>query len=230
MENKSNNNKFILLIVLILLIVGIYLFLNKSDHSTKNNSSEEILMTENLVDQLIEGKSFKNSYYLFDYTINDEGFQIREIDTNEYTQINEEAIKEIKDNNEKIEHYEIPTHPINDQIIFLSTSNMDDYILNPEEIENKIYTYNIKTGELKIVLKKTSERIIRILGIYGSKLILSNNKNESYSGPCYSQWLVGEFIALELSNIQNGLQNYTVPESKIKFEEEEKLKCEELTK
>ena len=38
-------------------------------------------MTENLVGELIEGKSFENSYYLFDYTINDEGYQIREIDT-----------------------------------------------------------------------------------------------------------------------------------------------------
>ena len=80
---------------------------------------------------------------------------------------------------------------------------------------------------LVVEITKKTDRIIRISGTYGSKLILSNIKEESYSGPCYSQWLEGEFIALELSNIQNGLQNFTVPESKIKLEENEKEKCEE---
>ena len=218
MESKSYKNKFILLTVLILLIVGIYLFLNKSEESAKDNSSEEILMTENLVDELIEGKSFENSYYLFDYTINNESYQIRELDSNKYIEISEEAIKIIKDNNEKIEHYQIPTHPINDEIIFLATSNMDDHILNPEAIENKIYTYNIKTGDLKIVLRNKTNRILRILGIYGSKLILSNNIKGRYGGPCYSEWIDGELVSLELANIKSGLETFKTPQFKIEEE------------
>lgn len=123
----------------------------------------------------------------------------------------------------------------------------------PEDDRNyctaTIYNYNLITGNLQEIYshKSTGEVIpsfndgkvsisqylvcpyLDLLGTQGSRLIFMSDNNQNSPGPCWSEWLTTDWghLSLELSDLQSGLQPYTVPESQLKKAQNDYNQCSE---
>jgi len=141
------------------------------------------------------------------------------------------ALAKFYENEEIIQGFYFPKSPVNDNVIFLSTS-VDAYDLKTPHY-NKIYSYNMKTGELTEIYqeKVKNDRLLRTMGIEGSKLILMVDMIDNSPGPCFSIWAHWEnFEYLELSDVNVGLKSYQVPVYKVNEGRQESEKCEEQMK
>ena len=129
-----------------------------------------------------------------------------------------EVFEQFSSNEEEVQGFNAPISPFNEDVVYLATDQSD--IMG--DTTNKIYSYNKETGELNELYSEsqdyqTAGRNIRILAIQGTKLILWVEPVDNSPGPCASIWCspgAGGYQYLELSDIQNGLQKYEVPEYK----------------
>ncbi len=141
------------------------------------------------------------------------------------------ALAKLYENEEIIQGFYFPKSPANENVIFLSTS-VDAYNLKTPHL-NKIYSYNIKTGEITELYeeKVTNDRLLRTMGIEGSKLILMVDMIDNSPGPCFSIWAHwDDFEYLELSDVNAGLESYKVPAYQVNEGRKESEKCEEQMK
>lgn len=133
-------------------------------------------------------------------------------------------------------HY-MPIHPKDNNTVFLSNTYRVDE--ENSKIVNRIFSYNIKTSDLKEVYYEVSEndsprnngtpRVLRTMGMDGSKLIVLYSDIDDSPGPCFGYWSSynDRMGFLELSDVQSGLKPYVVPTYKIK---EDKKFVEECVK
>lgn len=133
----------------------------------------------------------------------------------------------------------VVSNPDNKDMVFISTS--DAWSMGTDSADsciNKLYTYNLKTGELIEFYTETSKgdspfgskscRILRVRGIQGSQLILQMDDPGNSPGPCTGIWsdYSDKFLYMELADIQAGLKNFTVPEYKIQADKKEISDCQ----
>jgi len=131
--------------------------------------------------------------------------------------------------------FDMPIHPSDKNIIFLST----DEPLNEtySRIANRIYSYNLQTSELKEIYYEIAEnnspmggnfaRIFRTVGIDGSKIIVLYDDTNNSPGLCTRIWYhykdrMGYF---ELADVQSGLKAYIVPTYKADEDRIDADKC-----
>ncbi|MBU1922197.1 hypothetical protein KKD84_03150, partial [Patescibacteria group bacterium] len=173
-----------------------------------------------LVDSPISGAIIEESYH---YRHGEpDGF--RSIITGGLTWMNRQAIAELYGNKEVIESFYSPEHPTDKNILFISTSDaLSAHFADLQKNINRIYTYNIESGELTKIYEEQNPLLLRTMGIEGSKLILMYDGADNSPGPCYSTWYNNKenFVYLELADIENGLVSYVVPQYKLDEGEEE---------
>lgn len=122
-----------------------------------------------------------------------------------------------------------PESPADDDMIFVSTSGDTTPTTGKwQDIKstNKIYSYNIKTGELSKLYEEHENRILRTMGIEGSKLIVMYDLIDNSPGPCFSVWADwNDFGYLDVEN-PNTLRQYTVPGYQVQKGKDEQKECE----
>ncbi len=136
---------------------------------------------------------------------------------------------------QNLESFDMPIHPLNQDIIFLSTTeSLDDTYSRGI---NRIYSYNLQTLELLELYSETVEknapqdaqaaRIIRTVGIDGSKIIVLFDSPGNSPGPCTNIWFAykDQMNYLELADVQGGLKPYNVPSSKMEEAQADVEKC-----
>jgi len=137
------------------------------------------------------------------------------------------AMARLYENEENITSFYTPEHPTNSDIIFISTSG-DITGEWPDTIKstNKIYSYDIKTDEVTELYEEHENRLLRTMGMDGSKLVLMYDLIDNSPGPCFSVWADWEsFGYLELADINSGLRPYTVPSYQVEIGKAEQEKC-----
>lgn len=180
---------------------------------------EEVsVVPSKLVDTAISGTAIEQSY---NFRSGDPD-GIVSIGTGSLIFLERKALGKIYKNEEWITSSYAPEHPTNPDIVFISTGDWSDATRSI----NKIYSYNIKTGEIMQLHEEYEGRLLRTMGMDGSKLILMYDGIDNSPGPCFSAWVNWEsFGYLELADIDGGLQKYTVPEYQVKIGKAEQEKC-----
>ncbi|MFA5954454.1 MAG: hypothetical protein WC817_02895 [Patescibacteria group bacterium] len=140
-----------------------------------------------------------------------------------------------KQGGQNLTSFYMPVHPTNKDIIFLSTE--EPLVETFSRITNRIYSYNLKTSELKEVYSETVEnnspmnphsaRILRTVGTDGSKVLVLYDDYENSPGPCTKIWYhyKDRVAYLELADVQGGLKSYTVPSYKVEEGRVDSDKC-----
>lgn len=140
-----------------------------------------------------------------------------------------------KHGGESLESFDMPVNPWDKNIIYLSTSEPLDQSYS--RITNRIYSYDLKTAELKQIYSETVEnnsplnthmaRIVRTVGIDGSKVIVLYDTPGNSPGPCTDIWsdYKDQMGYLELADISAGLKSYAVPPYKVAEGQREVQKC-----
>jgi len=127
---------------------------------------------------------------------------------------------------ETVESFYAPESPTNDNVIFISTSRDETGEWPNVKSTNKIYSYNIKTGELSKLYEEQENRLLRTMGIEGTKLIVMYDGIDNSPGPCFSIWADWkDFGYLEIEN-PNILRPYTVPDYQVQKGKDEQKECE----
>lgn len=143
-----------------------------------------------------------------------------------FISIDKKALAKLYVNDEQIESFYIPENPADTTTVFISTSGETEGEWPSLKSVNKIYSYNIKTSEMVKLYEELENRLLRTMGISGSKLILMYDMIDNSPGPCSSVWVGWDFGYLELADTNSGLQKYTMPEYQIEKGKAEQLKCE----
>lgn len=123
----------------------------------------------------------------------------------------------------------LPIDPANKDLIYLSTSLIIENRPNKVISSSTIYSYNLKTAQLKAVYgEKNKEYTLSTVGMDGTKAILlkRNIHDENSPGPCVSMWTTNRFAYFDTSEPQHGLRDYNVPEEKITAERQREKSCE----
>ena len=121
-----------------------------------------------------------------------------------------------------------PAHPINTGVVFFSTAEnrTGDWENNTVMSTNKIFSYN-NTGDLTLLHEERKGRLLRTMGIDGSKLVVVFDGIDNSPGPCFSHWVSGHsFGYFDLSDLDRGLQAYTIPEYQKEVGRSEIKQCE----
>ncbi len=140
-----------------------------------------------------------------------------------------------KRDGQNLTSFDMPVHPVDNDVIFLSTSES----LNEgySRIKNRIYSYNLKTSELKEIYSEVAEnnspmgshsaRIFRTVGIDGSKVIVLYDDPDNSPGPCTRIWYhyKDRMGYLELADVQGGLKTYSVPVYKVEEDRVDADQC-----
>ncbi len=112
-------------------------------------------------------------------------------------------------------------NPLSSNQIILSTHEYtSDAVQNSYSMVNRIYSYDLDTGELKLLAtiedKAHADRELVIIGSQSSKIIFFSHTNGT-GGPCENKWSqdADRYIYLDLNDINAGLQTYVVPADKV---------------
>lgn len=165
---------------------------------------------------------------------------------------NKNIKKQLDANKERLFSLNIQFLPNDKNSIIFSTvkflgGNESDLSQKKSLVENRLYTYNLKTKKLLKFYQESSDnntpafskvfsvynhrsgRHLRVEGLAGSKLLVQFDDPNNSPGPCTNDWYnyQNSFGYLELSNLKAGIKPYQVPEYKIK---ESKLRSENCLK
>ncbi len=129
----------------------------------------------------------------------------------------------------------MPTDEKDSQIIYMSSAkNIDEA---QSRILNKVYSYNLKSSELKEVYSHIDEknspmsnqlgRVMRLVGRDGSKIILMADSPDNSPGPCTRIWsdYKDNMFYVDVSEVQMSLKSYIVPQSKVDKEKADADAC-----
>lgn len=127
---------------------------------------------------------------------------------------------------ENLESFYAPESSTDNDMIFVSTSGDTTGEWPDMKSINKIYSYNIKTGKLSKLYEEQENRILRTMGIEGSKLIVMYDGIDNSPGPCFSVWADwDDFGYLDVEN-PSALNSYTVPDYQVQKGKQEQKECE----
>lgn len=134
-----------------------------------------------------------------------------------------ESIREdvMTQSGEIFESFNSPFSPTDKNLIYVSTSSGSSLTMS----NNKIYTYDIKTGEINKIYEETENRILRTVGLDGTKLIVMYDIIDNSPGPCFSVWADWDkFGYLDIEN-PSQLRPYTIPEYQAEKGTKEQTEC-----
>lgn len=181
--------------------------------------AEAVTSPAKLVETTINGTTIEQSYNVE----HGEAERFTSLSEGNLIFMYKKAMAKLYENEESIESFYAPEHPTNPDIIFISTSAEWSEDMKST---NKIYSYNIKTGEITQLYEEHESRLLRTMGMDGSKLVLMYDRIDNSPGPCFSVWADWKsFGYLELADINSGLQPYTVPDYQVEIGKEEQEKC-----
>lgn len=123
----------------------------------------------------------------------------------------------------------MPINPFDNNIIFLSTSEIldQDPSVLVREMANRIYSYNLQTSELTPLYYEVAHnnspfsedqaRMLRIVGREGTKVIILYDAPGNSPGPCTDIWseYADHMGYLDFRKPEAGLRSYSVPAAKI---------------
>ncbi len=128
---------------------------------------------------------------------------------------------------ENVESFYTPKSPSNKNVVFVSTSGSTTDEWPNLKSTNKIYSYNTQTGELTKLYEELENRLLRTMGIEGTKLIVMYDGIDNSPGPCFSVWADWDkFGYLDTANPSSGLRPYTVPAYQVEKGKVEQKKCQ----
>lgn len=217
--NEQNRNSIwpiILTVVITAIVVGGGMYWWQSTKITVQTTTEEVADTQS--DQTTEPEEVVETKKVTP-TI-EQGYS--------YDSPQWESFKsDIKTKTDEImESFHAPESPSDDNVIFVSTSGDVTGEWPDMKSTNKIYSYNIETGELSKLYEEVENRILRTLGIEGSKLIVMYDLIDNSPGPCFSIWADWDnFGYLDVEN-PNTLKPYTVPDYQVQKGKAEQKECE----
>ncbi len=115
----------------------------------------------------------------------------------------------------------------NKDLVYVSTSSqLPDEWTEDMKSTNKIYSYNTKTNDLKMLYEEKEGRLLRTLGVDGTKLVLLYDGIDNSPAPCFSVWLDGlDYGYLDIEN-PSELKDYTVPDYQKELAKKEQKECE----
>lgn len=123
------------------------------------------------------------------------------------------AIAKIYARDEYFTSFHTPAYSNNPDIVYLSTQKV---LKEGLKWQNKIYSYNLKTGKLKLLYKERMDRLLRTVGMEGSKLIIMLDGIDNSPGPCFSFWADWEdFGYIDVSRARSKIMPYIIPQYKI---------------
>ncbi|MBU1132207.1 hypothetical protein KKC32_03100 [Patescibacteria group bacterium] len=223
-QQKYSAGAIVLAVLITALVVGVAMYLWQiSKVAPQLTQTESKISPAKLIDSPTIGTAIEQSYNFSQgapdtFTSIDRGNQLF---------LKKKASAEIYANEEQIESFFAPENPANKDVVFISTSIAPTQYSEGVKILNKIYSYNIKTGELTQIYEENEPRLLRTMGMDGSKLILMYDAIENSPGPCFSIWADWKnFGYLEIANISAGLNPYTVPDYQIATAKAEQKQCE----
>jgi hypothetical protein len=128
---------------------------------------------------------------------------------------------------EMVTSFFAPESPVDASTLFFSTSG--DVIGTGADMKsaNTIYSYNIKTGAVSNIYTEQQPRVLRTMGIDGTKLIVMYDVIDNSPGPCFSIWSDwDDFGYLDVTSV-GVLKPYSVPEYQIQKGRDEQKTCKE---
>jgi len=126
---------------------------------------------------------------------------------------------------EIVESFYMPKSTSDDNTIFVSTSSNVTGKWPDMQSTNKIYSYNIKNSELIKLYEEQENRLLRTMGIEGTKLIIMYDDIDNSPGPCFSIWANwSSFGYLDVESTST-LKPYTVPDYQVQKGKDEQKEC-----
>ncbi len=133
-------------------------------------------------------------------------------------------MKWIEGRQERISQFTLPSY---DSMYFVSTTS--DLSVQPSDNVNRIYLFDPKAATLTLLYEEKNERILRLIGRDGSKLLVFADFIDKSPGPCAITWLMNNsttpIMALELTDTKAGIQAYTVPAAQMEKAKKDELDC-----
>lgn len=129
------------------------------------------------------------------------------------------AFEELSARNEDVSGFFAPTAADNKKLVYISTQTpLTD---EGNTTDNTVYALNLDTWELtQIFHRNTDGLVLRIFGRDGNSLVLYEHGSDDSLGDCFQFWMPGnksrKYFALNITNPESGLQNYTPPAYKIR--------------
>lgn len=120
-------------------------------------------------------------------------------------------------------------HPTNKDMVFFSTDSEATIRDNGSMTQTStVYLYDEKNSTIqKIFSLADSGKEYSLVGIDGSRLIMHGFLIDSSPGPCWNMWDDAESIkSLDLTDLTQGLQPYTVPQTTLQTSKKEAAACE----
>ncbi len=212
MENQTSSNGagIVLAVVVTAVLVagGMYLWEKSPENDPDNTPEQSSVIEENsqaepLPDKIILGYE-KNSTEWDDISL----------------KINEKTGEDLKS-------LYIAESADNKDLVYVSTSSqLPDEWTEDMKSTNKIYSYNTKTNDLKMLYEEKEGRLLRTLGVDGTKLVLLYDGIDNSPAPCFSVWLDGlDYGYLDIEN-PSELKDYTVPDYQKELAKKEQKECE----
>lgn len=115
-----------------------------------------------------------------------------------------------------------PLKPDSPDSVFISTAKSN----TSTSSLNRVYLYNLKTGNLAEIYKETSDRLLRSAALYGKKLILLVENKKQDSAACFSPWSEwNQFVSLNIANTYAKPEPFQLPADKIEEGRAELSSC-----
>lgn len=145
-----------------------------------------------------------------DFSYESNGGAISSLATTDSFKLDDATSKQLADNKETIESFYVPWDDAG--LYYFSTSDYLGQTWAPDmKSTNRIYSYEREFGVLKLIYTEKENRLLRTVGVEGSKLVLMTDGIDNSPGPCFSIW-DGEFVSLDLNDAAAGLKAYTMPD------------------
>jgi len=195
--------------------------------TTSGNLSLEPGATSEVKPPVIPAEKIKS-----DYSLSEDYYKTKQISfvdaAGKATAMEKAAARQITDKKQDITAFAVPANPTDADIVYFSATTA--YIQGPK-YTNTIYSYNLKTGALKELVKQeftvgVDNALWRTVGREGTKILVMSDLIDNSPGPCSSIWIDGyKFNYLGMVKPADGLKVYAVPQYKADEAQKEQQKC-----
>ena len=138
--------------------------------------------------------------------------------------LSRKATEALSKNKETVSNFFAPKDAINKDIIYISS-----FIpTSTKQFQNYVYSYNMKSGELKKVYSKLANLILKTLGIAEKGIVFAAVKTNGSLGQCYSIWAGHDdslYYYLDTSGAKPDLKSFALPKDKIDQGRQEEADC-----
>ena len=167
-----------------------------------------------------------------EYSLGEDYFKTKQVsfvdESGKATVMDKAAAKQLADKKQDMTSLAVPVNPADADIVYFSASTAYS---QDAKYTNSIYSYNLKTGELKELIKReftvgVDNDLWRTVGREGTKILVMSDLIDNSPGPCGSIWIDGyKFSYLGMVKPADGMKVYAVPQYKADEAQKEQQKC-----